>query len=105
MDGPNTNLKFLEELKKTRATAELNDIVNFSICNLHAVHHGAFETGVLSSGFGIKKLLEGAHHIIHNTPARKEDYFNITRFNKIPSLYQLDRWKIRLWQKTHRVVA
>ena len=48
MDGPNTNLKFLEENKKKRETEELKDIIDIGTCNLHTVH-GSFEKGAEKS--------------------------------------------------------
>ena len=97
IDGSNTNLKFLEELKKTRTTDELNDIINIGTCNLRTVH-GAFKTGVLSSGWDIKKLLKSSQCILHDTPAKREDYFNITGSTKYALPFVSTRWRlIELW--------
>ena len=91
IDEPNANLKFLEELKKTRATDELNNIINIGACNVHAVH-GAFETEVLSRGWDIKKLLKGAHCILHDIPARREDHFRNTGSTKYLLLFVPVGW-------------
>ena len=72
VDGTNTNLKFLDELKKTRATDELNDVINMGTCNLYTVQN-IFEIGVSSSGWDIKKLLKGAQPALHDTHAMKEE--------------------------------
>ena len=77
MNEPNTSLKFLVELKKTKAAVELNNIIDMGTCNHHTVQ-GIFETGVLSSGWDIKKLKNGAHCILHDTAARIEYHFNVS---------------------------
>ena len=93
----NTNLKFLEELKKIKTADELNNIIDIGTCNLHTVY-GAFETGILSSGWNTKKLLKGAYCALHDTRDVREDYINITS-QKSTHLHQRDRCKIRLRQK------
>ena len=74
-------------MKKTRHTDEVNDIINIGTCNLHT-DHGGF----LSSGWDIKKLLKGAHPILHDTPARREDYFNITGSTEYPLPFVSTIW-------------
>ena len=49
MDGPNTNLKVLEEYQKKRVEGELPQFIDTGTCNLHTAH-GAFETGATRSG-------------------------------------------------------
>ena len=83
MDGPNTNLKFLEEYKKRRETEELKDIIDIGTCILHTVH-GSFEKVVERSNWEMKKLLKGSHRILADTPTRREDYFNITGSTTYP---------------------
>ena len=58
MDGP-VNLKFLEVLKKSREESVLPKVIDIGSCNLHLVH-GAFKTGVKSTGWNIKSLMKGA---------------------------------------------
>ena len=42
MDGPNSNLKFLSEIKKLRIKDELACLTDIGCCNLHVIH-GAFK--------------------------------------------------------------
>ena len=40
--------------------------------------HGAFKTGAESTYWKIKKILKAAFQILHDSPARHEDYKSIT---------------------------
>ena len=91
MDGANANLKVLEEYQKKRVEGELPQFIDIGTCNLHIVH-GAFETGATKSGWNLKKLLKGAHRILRDTPARREDYFNLTGCNKFPLPFVATTW-------------
>ena len=91
MDGPSTNLRFLEELQKEKKADQLREVIDIGTCNLHTVHR-SLETGVTKSGWNLKKLLKGAHRILHDTPARREDYFNITGSTKYPLPFVATRW-------------
>ena len=56
--------------------------------------HGAFETGVVKSGWNLKKLLKGAFHILHDTPARQDDYDRSTGSTILFNSGPLDGWMI-----------
>ena len=77
MDGPHTKHKFLTELRKKRSEEELNDLIDIGTCNLHTVH-GSFEKGATESNWELKKVFKGSYTLFHDTPARREDFFNIT---------------------------
>ena len=91
MDGPNTNLKVLEEYQKKMVEGELPQLIDIGTYNLHTVH-GAFKTGATQSGLNLKKLLKGAHRILRDTPARREDYFNLTGCSKFLLPFVATRW-------------
>ena len=42
MDGPNSNLKFLSQMKKLRIEDELASLIDIGSCNLHVID-GAFK--------------------------------------------------------------
>ena len=77
MDGPNTNLLFLKKLKKERIDNELNGIIDIGSCSLHIVH-GAY-TMV-------------SHFLRHDSPARREDYVNLTGESSYPLQFCGTRW-------------
>ena len=66
MDGLNVNLKVYKEFsrlyKEKSSTCSLDDV------------HNSFRTGVEATGSNAKKVLKGSFHILHNNPARRENY-------------------------------
>ena len=77
MDGPNINLKFLNDAGKDRVTNEQHELIFVGTCGLLVIH-GAFKTGAESTDWKIKKILKSAFQILHDSPARREDYKSIT---------------------------
>ena len=51
MDGPNTNLKFLQELRS---------LIDIGSCSLHIIH-GAFKTGSEATNWKLDKVLKGVY--------------------------------------------
>ena len=76
MDGPNTNLKFFNEYLNKYAETTLHSLINIITCNLHIAH--ALQTGECASGWGLKNIMKSDHRILHNSPARREDYASVT---------------------------
>jgi len=93
MDGPNVNLKFYEELVKKKQEIKLHSFIDFGSCNLHIVH-GNFRTGAEASGWQIKSFLKSIYQILHDTPARREDYQNVTGCNVFPLMFCATRYEI-----------
>ena len=91
MDGPNSKLKFLSEMKKLRIEDELAFLIDIGSCNLHVIH-GSFKTGSESSVWNLHKILEGAFTLLHDTPARRDDYFNLTGSLEYPLQFCGSRW-------------
>ena len=91
MDGPSTNLKFLEVLQKERNGDGLTEVIDIGTCNMHTVH-GALETGTNASGWMLKKLLKGCFYLLHNTAARREDYYKLTGSEQYPYRFIATRW-------------
>ena len=111
MDGPNTNLTVLEEYQKKRVEGELPQFIDIGTCNFHTVH-GAFETGATKSNWNLKKLLKGPYRILRDTPARREDYFNLNGCSKSPLPFVATGWVedkgvsdrlIELWDNIKKV--
>jgi hypothetical protein len=83
MDGPNVNLKFFREFSSQFKETNNHSLVNIGSCCLHVIN-GSFARGVEKSEWGLKKLLKGAYHLLHNTPARREDYESLTGSSTYP---------------------
>ena len=91
MDGPNVNLTFYDEF-----TTKLNEIVNHSLvnigtCSWHVVH-GSFKNGETSTQWGLKKVLKAAYYILHDSPARRDDYNSISGSTVYPLNFCATRW-------------
>ena len=77
MDGPSVNMKFLEEISKERKADEQHQLINIGSCGLHTIH-GALKTGAEKANWKIKETLKEAFQVLHDTPARREDYESVT---------------------------
>ena len=77
MGGPNINLKFLNDIAKDRVANEQHELIFIGTCGLHVIHE-AFKTGAESIDWKMKKMLKAAFQILHDSPARREDYKSTT---------------------------
>ena len=91
MDGPSTNWKFFNLLKKDCVEKEQHNLTDIGSCSLHIIH-GAFKTGAESFGWNMKAILKGAFTVLHDTPARREDYISITGEERFPLFSSATRW-------------
>ena len=73
MDRPNVNLKFYKEFSRLYKEENCHCLIDIGTCSLYSVHN-SFQTGVEATGWKVKKVLKGAFHILHNSPARREGY-------------------------------
>ena len=83
MDGPNVNHKFYKELVKIRKSQMFHKMIDIGSCTLHILS-GSFKTGAEKSSWDIQKTLKGSYQILHDTPARREDYETVTNSNLYP---------------------
>ena len=83
MDGPNVNWKFYHNLFQEHKGEELPDLLNIEGCSLHVVH-GSFEKGAKESGWNLGNTLRSLWQIFHDTPARREDFIQITSSDLFP---------------------
>ena len=91
MESPNSNLKFLSEMKKLRIEDELASLIDIGSSDLHVIH-GVFKTGSESSGWNLHKILKGASTLLHDTPACRDDYFNLTGSSEYPLQFCGTSW-------------
>ena len=83
MDGPNVNWKFAQTLSKDRTDNGLSDLIDIGRCSLHIIT-GAFQTGSMASSWNLKKILKAVWQIIHDSPARREDFMSVTSSSVFP---------------------
>ena len=60
-------------------------------CSLHSVH-GAVKSGVESTSWGIKDIVKGGFNLLHDSPARREDFQMVTKSNVYPLYFCATRW-------------
>ena len=77
MDGPSVNWKFYHNLFQERKGEELPDLLNIGSCSLHVIHE-SFEKGAKESGWNLGNTVHSLSQIFHDTPARREDFIQIT---------------------------
>ena len=68
---------------KDRTENELHQLINIGSCGFHI--HVAFKSGTEATNWNIKKVLQSAFQILHNSPARREDYES-NRKQKVPTV-------------------
>ena len=49
--------------------------------------HGSFKTGTEKTGWNLKSLLKDSFQILHDTPAKREDYEPVTGSNEYPLFF------------------
>lgn len=93
MDGPNVNLKFMQELLKDRKRydPEMPGILQLGTCTLHTIH-GAFATAMKNTEWGVAKLLRAIWYLFHDSPARRDDFQSITKSNVFGLQFCSTRW-------------
>ena len=82
MDGTNTNLKFFNEYSIKFAETTLHSFINIGTGNLHIVYE-SLQTVESASGWCFKNIMKSADRILHNSPARGEDYASVTGHQSI----------------------
>ncbi|XP_057299676.1 uncharacterized protein LOC130630266 [Hydractinia symbiolongicarpus] len=112
MDGPSVNFKFLEKVQKDRLDNEQHQLIDIGSCGLHTIH-GAFKNAAVSTEWNIKKILHGSYQILHDTPARRDDYESVTSSNVYPLNFCATRWVedkvvaerlIEIWENIVKIV-
>jgi hypothetical protein len=113
MDGPNVNLKFYSDLCAELEEQDDPQLVNIGTCSLHSVHN-AFKSAVKVSDSGIDSLLQSLWTLFHNTPARRQDFTNITGGVTFPLKFCAHRWTenvnvieraLLVWPQVEKYVA
>ena len=64
----------------------VHSLIDIGSCSLHVVH-SSFKTGAEKAGWNLKALLKDSLQILHDTPARREDYETVTGSDKYPLFF------------------
>ena len=91
MDGPSVNHLFLKVLNEERNAKDLPKLIDIGTCGLHTVH-GGFKTGAEKTDWSLKKTLKSSYRILHDSPARRDDYESVSGSTKYPLAFCATRW-------------
>ena len=83
MGNPNVNIKSHQEFSAHFKESNFHSLIDIDSCSLHIIHR-SFTTRAEKSGWKLQKVLKGAYHILHNTPAWREDYKSLTGSKTYP---------------------
>ena len=86
MDEANINLKYYEALKQEHNENLFLSLIDIDMCSLHSVH-GAIRSGIETTFWGIKEILAGEFHLLHDSPARREGFEVVTSSSKYPLFF------------------
>lgn len=91
MDGPSVNWKFFELFQQQLKSNYDCSSLNTGSCGLHIVN-GAFKVGCEASEWKVKTLLSNLYFHFHDSPARREDFSQLTNSTIFPLQFCPHRW-------------
>ena len=92
MDGPSVNWKFLAELREDRQVdPSMPQLIEIGSCGLHVIH-GAFQLGAEATKWKIGQKLRAFWQLLHDSPARRDDYIRVTGSSTFPKKFCSHRW-------------
>ncbi|KAK9952663.1 hypothetical protein ABG768_018477 [Culter alburnus] len=93
MDGPNVNWSFYKKVEQSLADEYGLNLLNLGSCGLHIVN-GAFQKGLSSTGWRIDGFLRAIYQLLHDCPARREEYLKVTETQDglLPLSFCPTRW-------------
>ena len=92
MDGPNVNWKFYEDVCNDIFSDDMSpQPLQLGSCRLHILH-GIFKDGMSASGWDLKSFFWSLRQFMKDSPARREDYTEITGSSLFPLKFCVHRW-------------
>lgn len=91
MDGPSVNWSFFRKFQKHLESRFQVKCLDIGSCGLHTVHN-ALKAGIKASNWGIDSFLSSLSYLFHNSPARREDYAEVTGKDIFPLNFVPCRW-------------
>jgi len=91
MDGPNVNWKFFDIIQRKLQDEFGSTVLNIGSCGLHIVHN-SFKAGFSKSGWNIGDFLGALFYLFKDSPARRDDFFEITGSTTLPLKFVQHRW-------------
>ena len=113
MDGPNVNWKLFRNVSNDIEEETNKQMLNIGSCGLYIMHN-ANKSGVNSCTWDVENILCSLHRLFKDTPARQEDFVQITVSTEFPLKYCPNRWLenapvidrvIKIWPNVQKYVA
>lgn len=91
MDGPSVNWSFYNALQKD-LEKEFNCVsANIGTCGLHILNN-AFRKGASAADWNISSVLVSLFWLFKDSPARREDFLELSVLKKLPTKFCTYRW-------------
>ena len=91
MDGPNVNWSIYNTINCDLLDNHGVSFLHAGSCGLHTLHN-AFRRGCEASGWDIEQVISSAWTLLHDCPARVEDYYLTTGATVLPLKFCRHRW-------------
>ena len=91
MDGPNFNLKVLDQLINQSEIQLEKSLLDMGSSGLHVVH-GAFQNGHKNAKWNVSTALRSFYKLFHDSPVRRTDYQKINYSSVFPIKFCTTRW-------------
>ena len=91
MDGPAVNLKVLDDMDTDLQDNYQVGLLRVGTCGLHVMHN-AFRRGCEASQWDLESFLSACYTLFRDSPARREDFINVTESSSLPAKFCAHRW-------------
>ena len=91
MDGPNVNWRVFEMVQASVQTQTSKELLNVGSCGLHVLHN-SFRDGAGATNWNIEHALSSFWWLFKDSPARREDFTEVTRSSIFPLKFCSHRW-------------
>nr|KAI8731911.1 hypothetical protein BgiMline_030099 [Biomphalaria glabrata] len=91
MDGPNVNWKVFDIFQAELMQESSVKLLNVGSCGLHIVHN-SFKAGHSATSWDIGSWLSALHWLFKDSPARREDFINLTGTSTFALRFCGHRW-------------
>ncbi|GFO42814.1 peptidase m20 domain-containing protein 2 [Plakobranchus ocellatus] len=91
MDGPNVNGKVFKDFSANLDKQNSHQLVKTGFCGFHVIHN-KFKNGVQNLDCDISVLLRSVYFPIQEFPARRADFYSITKRKSLPLQFSGHRW-------------
>lgn len=85
-------LEVFFDLMQQKLTSEFGiHLINIGSCRLH-ISHNSFKSGFAQSGWNVADFLASLYYPLKDSPARREDYQEVSGFTLLPLKFVQHRW-------------